>query len=67
MAKDVKAFHVLELEHGDTCFFSTDRKQMARCYAMYYLKEKPLPTEKGYRAVVSDGFRFTPAFRRKKT
>lgn len=30
MAKDVKAFHVLELENGDTCIISTDRKQMAR-------------------------------------
>lgn len=67
MAKDVKAFHVLELENGNTCIISTDRKQMARWYALDYLKEKPLPTEKGYRAVVSDGFRFTPAFRRKKT
>ena len=30
MAKDVKAFHVLELENGETCIISTDKRQMAR-------------------------------------
>lgn len=67
MWKDVKAFHVLELESGETCIISTDKRQMARWYALDYLKEKPLLTEKGYRAIVSDGYRFTPAFREKKT
>lgn len=67
MWKDVKAFHVLELENGETCIISTDKRQMARWYALDYLKEKPLLTEKDYRAIVSDGYRFTPAFREKKT
>lgn len=67
MWKDVKAFHVLELENGETCIISTDKRQMARWYALDYLKEKPLLTEKGYRAIVSDGYRFTPDFREKKT
>ena len=67
MWKDVKAFHVLELESGETCIISTDKRQMARWYALDYLKEKPLLTEKGYRAIVSDGYRFTPASREKKT
>jgi len=65
--KGVKAFHALELENGETCIISTDRKQMARWYALDYLKEKPQPTENGYRAVVSGGYRFTPAFRKKET
>lgn len=64
MAKDVKAFHVLELENGETCIISTDKRQMARWYALDYLKEKPVQTENGYRAIVSGGFRFTPAFRK---
>lgn len=67
MAKDVKAFHVLELENGETCIISTDKRQMARWYALDYLKEKPQLTEKGYRAAVSDGFYFSPAFRKRKT
>lgn len=67
MRKEVKAFHALELENGETCIISMDKKQMARWYALDYLKEKPLLTENGYRAVVSDSFRFTPAFRKKET
>lgn len=67
MGKDVKAFHVLELENGETCIISTDKRQMARWYALDYLKEKPQLTEKGYRAAVSDGFYFSPAFRKRKT
>jgi len=67
MAKDAKAFHALELENGETCIISTDKRQMARWYGLDYLKEKPVHTEKGYRAIVSDGFRFTPSFRKKET
>lgn len=66
MGKDVKAFYALELGNGETCIISTDKRQMARWYALDYLKEKPLLTENGYRAVVADGFRFTPAFRKKE-
>ena len=67
MGKDIRAFHALELENGETCIISTDKRQMARWYALDYLREKPEWTEKGYRAIVSDGFRFTPAFRKKET
>lgn len=34
MVKDVKAFHALELESGETCIISTDKRQMARWYAL---------------------------------
>ena len=67
MTTAVKAFHALELENGEICIISTDKRQMARWYALDYLKEKPLLTEKGYRAVVSDDFRFSPAFRKRET
>lgn len=66
MRKGVKAFHALELENGETCIISTDKRQMARWYALDYLKEKPVQTEKGFRAIVSESFRFTPAFRKKE-
>ncbi len=67
MGKNAKAFHALELENGETCIISPDKRQMARWYALDYLKEKPMQTDNGYRAIVSDGFRFTPAFRKKGT
>ena len=34
MGKDVKAFHALGLENGETCIISTDKRQMARWYAL---------------------------------
>lgn len=66
MGKATKILYAFELENGDTCIISTEKKQMARWYALDYLKEKPQLTEKGYRAVVSDGFYFSPAFRKRK-
>lgn len=30
MGKGVKAFHAWELENGETCIISTDKRQMAR-------------------------------------
>lgn len=62
-----KTLYVIGLDNGETCIISTDKKQMARWYALDYLKEKPVQTENGYRAIVSDGYRFTPAFRKKET
>ena len=47
MGEDVKAFHALGLENGETCIISTDKRQMARWYALDYLKEKPVQTENG--------------------
>lgn len=67
MEKVVKLLYAFELANGETCIVSTDRRQMARWYALDYLKEKPQLTEKGYRAAVSDGFYFSPAFRKRKT
>ena len=67
MEKVAKALYVLELGNGETCVISTDKRQMARWYALDYLKEKPVQTEKGFRAIVSESFRFTPAFRKKES
>lgn len=67
MEKVVKLLYAFELEDGKAYIASTDKRQMARWYGLDYLKEKPVHTEKGYRAIVSDGFRFTPAFRKKET
>lgn len=67
MGKVVKLFYIFELANGETCVISTDKKQMARWYALDYLKDKPQLTEKGYKAIVSDGFYFSPAFRKRKS
>ena len=64
MEKVVKLLYAFELEDGKAYIVSTDKRQMARWYALDYLKEKPVQTENGYRAIVSGGFRFTPAFRK---
>ena len=67
MEKVVKLLYAFELEDGKAYIASTDKRQIARWYALDYLKEKPQLTEKGYRAAVSDGFYFSPAFRKRKT
>lgn len=67
MEKVVKLLYAFELEDGKAYIVSTDKRQMARWYALDYLKEKPQLTEKGYQAAVSDGFYFSPAFRKRKT
>ena len=67
MEKVAKALYVLELGNGETCVISTDKRQMARWYALDYLKDKPHLTERGYKAIVSDGFYFSPAFRKQKS
>lgn len=67
MEKVDKLLYAFELPNGKTCIVSTDKKQMARWYALDYLREKPQLTEKGYRAIVSDGFCFSPAFRKRKS
>lgn len=67
MEKVAKLLYAFELENGEAFIVSTDKRQMARWYALDYLKDKPKLTEKGYRAAVSDGFHFSPSFRKRKT
>ncbi|KAI4439692.1 hypothetical protein FMM80_10665 [Schaedlerella arabinosiphila] len=66
MGKVAKMLYIVVQDNGETYVISTDKRQMARWYALDYLRDKPKPTEKGYKAVVSDGFYFSPAFRKKK-
>lgn len=66
MERVVSLFYVIELDNGETHIISTDKRQMARWYAMDYLRDKPRLTDKGYTGVVADGIRFAPAFRKPK-
>lgn len=66
MEKVARLLYVIELENGEIHIISTDKRQMARWYAMDYLRDKPRMTDKGYTGVVADGVRFTPAFRKQK-
>ena len=66
MAWAKKMFYSFELQNGEVCIISTDKKQMARWYALDYFVDKQQLTDKGYKAVVSDDYYFAPAFRRRK-
>lgn len=66
MERVVSLFYVIKLDSGETHIISTDKRQMARWYAMDYLRDKPRLTDKGYTGVVADGVRFTPTFRMQK-
>ena len=66
MGKAVKLIYVIEMENGETHVVSTDKRQMARWYAMDYLRDKPRLTDKGYTGVVSEDFSFSPTFRRRR-
>ncbi|QHS02488.1 hypothetical protein [Pediococcus acidilactici] len=65
MAKVVKSFQVLKMDDGSTCIISPDKRQMARWFALDYLKDKPQLNSQGYYvAVLSSSYRFVPTFRR---
>lgn len=66
MERVAKLLYVIELDNGETHIISTDKRQMARWYAMDYLRDKPRLTDKGYTGVVADGIRFAPTFRKQK-
>ena len=66
MGMVVKMIFVIELECGEIHVVSTDKRQMARWYAMDYLRDKPRLTDKGYAGVVSGDFTFAPTFRRRR-
>ena len=66
MGKVVKMIYVIEMESGETHVVSTDKRQMARWYAMDYLRDKPRLIDKGYTSVVSEDFSFSPTFRRRR-
>jgi len=66
MANIIKSLQVVEFENGTTRVVSSNKRQMARWYALDYLKEKPRLTEKGtYIADVASDYYFAPAFRKK--
>ena len=66
MERVAKILYAIDFESGETRIVSTDKRQMARWYALDYLKDKPQLTDKGYMAVVSEGYYFTPTFRKRK-
>ena len=66
MGKIAKMIYVIEMENWETHVVSTDKRQMARWYAMDYLRDKPRLTDKGYTGVVSEDFSFSPTFRRRR-
>lgn len=66
MERVVRLLYVIQMDDGKIHIISTDKRQMARWYAMDYLRDKPRMTDKGYTGVVADGVRFTPTFRKQE-
>lgn len=65
MEQNNKMLFVTELQNGTIRVISSDRKQMARWYALDYLMEKPKLTDKGYMSIVSKKYYFSPTFRKR--
>lgn len=66
MAQVVKTFQVVEFDDGLTRIISTDKKQMARWYALDYLQDKAQKTNQGaYVALLSPAFYFSAGFRKR--
>lgn len=67
MVQAVKTFQVVEFDDGSTRVISTDKRQMARWYALDYLLDKAQKTNQGsYVALLSPAFYFSAGFRKKK-
>ncbi|MGX7014722.1 hypothetical protein [Vagococcus silagei] len=66
MAQVVKTLQVVEFDDGLTRIISTDKKQMARSYALDYLQDKAQKTSQGaYVALLSSAFYFSAGFRKR--
>ncbi|EAD0971005.1 hypothetical protein ARG35_02890 [Listeria monocytogenes] len=66
MAQAVKTFQIVEFDDGSTRVISTDKRQMARWYALDYLQDKAQKTSQGaYVALLSPAFYFSAGFRKR--
>lgn len=67
MVNIIKNFQVVELDDGTTRVISSDKKQMARWYALDYLKDKPQKSQQEYyMALLSGEYYFSGGFRKRK-
>lgn len=67
MMKAVKILQVVEYSNGDVKVMSTDKKQIARWYALDYLRDKATLADNGtYNALVSKEYYFSAGFRKKR-
>ncbi|WP_337089436.1 hypothetical protein [Leuconostoc pseudomesenteroides] len=68
MAEVAKTFQIVEFNNGTIRVLSTDKRQMARWYALDYLQDKAQKTSQGaYVALLSPAFYFSAGFRKKKS
>lgn len=66
MTKVIKTLQVLEYDNGSFKVLSTDKRQMARWYALDYLTDKAKVTTNGsYIADVSLDYYFSGGFRKR--
>lgn len=66
MAQAVKTFQIIEFDDGSVRVISTDKRQMARWYALDYLQDKAQKTSQGaYVALLCPAFYFSAGFRKR--
>lgn len=66
MAKVVKSFQVAEFDDGTVRVISSDKRQMARWFALDYFHDKPQLTQQGlYVALLSGDYYFSAGFRKR--
>lgn len=66
MAKVIKSFQVVEFDDGTVRVINSDKRQMARWFALDYFVDKPQLTQQGlYVALLSQDYYFSAGFRKR--
>ena len=66
MTKMIKTFQVVEFDDGTVRVINSDKRQMARWFALDYLVDKPQLTQQGlYVALLSQDYYFSAGFRKR--
>lgn len=66
MTKMIKTFQVVDFDDGTVRVINSDKRQMARWFALDYFVDKPQLTQQGlYVALLSQDYYFSAGFRKR--
>ena len=66
MTKMIKTFQVVEFDDGTVRVINSDKRQMARWFALDYFVDEPQLTQQGlYVALLSQDYYFSAGFRKR--
>ena len=66
MTKMIKTFQVVDFDDGTVRVINSDKRQMARWFALDYFVDKPQLTQQGlYVALLSQEYYFSAGFRKR--